>query len=256
MFRLLSFSGALAAFVIGAIIFGAGGYTLAAPLLVFFFTSSLITWLGREKKCASNTIYQKAGPRDAAQVLANGAVPALLALLYTLSTYQSRPFALLYLSSLAAVNADTWATEIGSVLGGTPRSVINWKPCTPGVSGAISSVGTVAALFGALIIPLSVLPFWTVNLQLLYRPDAAEILTICWAGFIAALVDSLLGATVQGQFHCSVCNQLVESPVHCMTDAKHVRGLVWFSNDMVNLFTSLSAVLFAWFIFRYFAYPL
>src|SRR5579862_756340 len=78
--RLLSFSGAVAAFAIGFVVFGFGGLPFAVPLLVFFFSSSLLSHLGKKRKAAARVRFSKGSTRDAAQALANGGIPAMLAL--------------------------------------------------------------------------------------------------------------------------------------------------------------------------------
>src|SRR5258708_38190526 len=78
--RLLTLRGALATFVIGFVVFGLGGGKFTLPLLTFFFTSSLLSRLGRSIKASANTMTVKGAPRDASQVLANGGVAVELVL--------------------------------------------------------------------------------------------------------------------------------------------------------------------------------
>ena len=60
---------------------------------------------------------------------------------------------LLFLAALAAANADTWGTEIGSALRGQPYDLRTETTRTArGTSGAVSLGGTVAALAGAALI--------------------------------------------------------------------------------------------------------
>ena len=51
--------------------------------------------------------------------------------------------------ALAAVNADTWSTELGVLSSGRPRLITSLKPVEKGTSGGVSLVGTLAALAGA-----------------------------------------------------------------------------------------------------------
>jgi uncharacterized membrane protein len=91
---------------------------------------------------------------------------------------------------------------------------------------------------------------------LLWRPDAAELLAVGWAGFLAAYVDSLLGATVQAHYRCVRCELTIDRNEHCGVPAERLRGIKWFTNDAVNLAASVSGILFAWIFLRYYAYPL
>src|SRR5436190_20224504 len=80
VFRLLTFSGAVAAFAVGFFIFAFGGPALTAALLAFFFSSSLLSRIGRSRK--ESSLFGKGATRDWAQVLANGLVAAVMGVLF------------------------------------------------------------------------------------------------------------------------------------------------------------------------------
>jgi uncharacterized membrane protein len=69
-----------------------------------------------------------------------------------------------------------------------------------------------------------VLPWWTY-------------LLVALAGTAGALVDSLLGATLQAIYICPNCKKETEQyPSHtCGAATQRVRGLPWLNNDLVNL---------------------
>jgi uncharacterized protein (TIGR00297 family) len=253
--RLLTFSGALAAFAVGFFIFGLGGLPFAVPLLVFFLSSSVLSMVGRRRKEALG-ITAKGARRDGIQVLANGVVPAALAIRYA-TTPDTRATLLLFLASLAAVNADTWATEIGSLFPWRPRLLSTFKQVPHGTSGAVSLFGTLGAAAGAGVIAWAGLLAWPGRTTaLLWKPDSAELLTVAWAGFMAAYLDSLLGATLQARYKCEKCGVSTDRSEHCETRAKLTGGFRAVTNDAVNLITSVGGVLFAWILFRYYAYPI
>lgn len=253
--KLLSFSGAAAAFVVGFLIFGFGGLPFAVPLLVFFFTSSLLSRLGRSRKAALNAAYEKGVARDAGQVIANGGVGALLAVLYAFLP-ASRQIALLYLAAIASVNADTWATEIGGLIGGRPWLLRTFRRADAGTSGAVSFFGLLAALLGAAAVVVSGWAVWTPqSTRLFWKPDLPELIALTWAGFLAAFTDSLLGASLQAQYRCSRCGKTTERLVHCGQPTIHQRGFRWLRNDTVNLLASGAGVLYAWIMLKFFAYP-
>jgi uncharacterized protein (TIGR00297 family) len=253
--RWLTVGGAIAAFLVGFISFAAGGMAFAAPLLTFFITSSALSAVGKRRKATANSISEKQGARDAWQVLANGGVATVLALLF-MKLPATRQIALLYLAAYASATADTWATEIGAMIGGRPRLVTTLKKVDSGVSGAVSLAGLFAAALGSAALAFSGWLAWPArSLQFFYRPDPAELLAIAWAGFLACILDSVLGATIQAQYKCSVCQKLVERPMHCNQAAKRVRGWSWVNNDVVNVAGISSGVLFAYVLLRFFAYP-
>jgi len=231
--RSLSRSGAYAAVLVGTLIFGLGGWQWAIILLTFFISSSALTRLFGKRKAALNEKFEKGGQRDAAQVLANGAVASLFAGLHFFFPAAAWPW-LAFAASMAAVNADTWATELGVLNPTPPRLITNGKPVDRGTSGAISFYGTLSALAGAALIAIlaAVLDPHVQPSLITYR-----FLLITFAGIAGALFDSLLGATVQAIYHCPKCDKETERhPVHtCGMETVQIRGWKWLNNDMVNL---------------------
>jgi len=224
----LTRSGALAACGVGAVVFGVGGWLWAAALLTFFGTS---TALSRWRRRAKETLgYEKGGRRDAGQVLANGGVAALCALLpLAFPTLGMTHAHLLFLAALAAANADTWATEIGSVLGGRPYDLRTGKPGAPGTSGAVSLPGTLAALAGAGLIGL-------------YAGSGAGWGAVTAAGVGGAFLDSLLGATVQARWRDPLRPRLLTEHPQARPPDWGRRGI---NNEVVNAFCTLGAVILA-----------
>lgn len=213
--RWLRADGAWAAGIVGAAVFGFTGWPGAVALLLFFVTSTL---LGRLPGRGAG---RRHGARDARQVVANGGVAGLAAILAALGI----PWALAALvGALAAANADTWATEIGTRWGGVPRAFGFGSPLAGGESGGMSPVGTVGGLAGAGVIAI-VAGGWAAAL----------------GGVCGLLADSLLGATLQAVYRCPDCGARVETTIHdpCCTPARLVRGIGWLDNDAVNLVATL-----------------
>ncbi|MGI4789197.1 MAG: DUF92 domain-containing protein [Janthinobacterium lividum] len=209
----LTRSGALAAWGIGSVVSGIGGWMAAAALLTFFVSSTVLSrWRRKQKETLG---YEKGGRRDAGQVLANGGVAAACILL---SAAGVKSGMLLFLAALAAANADTWATEIGSIVGGQPYDIRTGKKVSAGSSGAVSLPGTFAALAGSALLGL-------------FAHGLTAGLIVTASGFGGAFFDSLLGATVQAQWrHPSVPGQWTERPQAGPPE----RGWRRVGNDFVN----------------------
>jgi uncharacterized protein (TIGR00297 family) len=226
----LSKSGAWGAFLEGTIIFGLGGWKWAVLLMAFFVSSSVLTRLFGIKKASLNEKFDKGGTRDIGQVLANGAVASIFAGLHFFLPDASWPW-VVFSASLAAVNADTWATELGVLNPSLPRLITSWARVEGGTSGAVSIFGTLAAIGGATFIAI---------LGALLGPAGhgfANLEIIIIAGLLGSLFDSLLGATVQAIYRCPQCDKETEKhPIHtCGTQTVQIRGWRWLNNDMVNL---------------------
>ena len=225
--RSLTFTGALAAAVVGTLAMAAG-WSWGILLISFFVTASALSRLGAQRKAELvGAVTEKAGQRDAIQVLSNGGVFAVSSLGYLLV-----PSPLWYatgIGALAASTADTWGTEVGTLLGGQPVSVISGRTVAPGTSGGVTLTGTLASLTGALFIGAGA------ALASLPVPFAA----IALGGIAGALADSLLGATLQVRRWCDLCATATERRVHsCATPTRHAGGLAGFDNDAVNAVSS------------------
>jgi uncharacterized protein (TIGR00297 family) len=234
----LSGSGAWAALVTGTLIFGLGGLPWAALLLTFFISSSALSRAFRKRKISLSEKFSKGSQRDWGQVLANGGFGAVLAIGYALAP---RPewLWLAFAGSMAAVNADTWSTELGVLSAVPPRLITNGQTVERGTSGGITVLGTLAALSGAAVIGVvavlvSPTQSWPIILMI----------TIL-GGLVGSALDSLLGATVQTIYWCPACQKETERhPTHsCGTATVQVRGWGWFNNDVVNLACSIAGAL-------------
>lgn len=239
--RSLSSSGALAAVLVGTVIFGLGGWPWAILLLTFFVSSSLLTRAFKGRKTGLNEKFSKGSQRDAGQVFGNGGLATLLAGVACFFPGELWPWAA-FAASLAAVNADTWATELGVLSPHPPRIMTNLsKVVEKGTSGGISTVGTLAALAGAGLVGI---------LAAALSPQPVSLFFGLWitlAGLAGSLVDSWLGATIQAIYHCPTCDKETERhPLHtCGTQTILKRGYPWLDNDWVNFACGLSGILIA-----------
>ena len=148
----------------------------------------------------SSSLLSKKTSRNHRQVLANGGIAALSALLGSW---------LAFAGSLAAATADTWATEIGRFSPTPPRLITNGARVPAGTDGGMTLLGTVGGIAGAGLIA---------GLAVGLGPGGSGLglaMKVAVAGVVGMLLDSLLGATVQGKFR-------------------------WVDNDAVNLAATLT----------------
>ncbi|MCI0520349.1 MAG: DUF92 domain-containing protein [Chloroflexi bacterium] len=231
----LTAGGAWAAALTGGLIFGLGGLPWAALLLAFFLSSSLLSRLFRRRKAALEANYAKGSRRDAGQVLANGGLGALLAVAHALWPEAAWPWAA-FAGAMAAVNADTWATELGVLNPAPPRLITTGRAVERGTSGGVSLAGYAAALGGATLIALCAAAFDP-------SPGALRLgLAVVLAGLLGSTFDSLLGATLQAIYTCPRCEKETERhPLHsCGAPTTLCRGWRWLDNDAVNFLASLA----------------
>ena len=226
-FRILTRYGSLAAWVLGTYLLAAGGLLWIVPVILFFLTSVFLTKVrsasrGKQKKEPS--------ARNIWQVTANilWAVVSTVGFLFS----GNEVFLHLFIAFLAAVTADTWASEAGPLFNKRSFSLADHRWHEAGITGGISFAGTMAALAGAVFIAAFSVYFLfdTWNLTL--------IAALSVSAFLASFVDSLLGAFAEGK--------LLNMPYFQNQSEKRITP-----NDIVNLLGSLSAGLFYWLFFLF-----
>ena len=182
----LTAAGAAAALAVGTATAWGTGWRGLLLLLAFFVSGSLLTRGG--------------GRRNARQVVANGGVAAVAALVGSWPAFAG---------AVAAAAADTWATEIGAYSRTTPRLITSQAPVPRGANGGITRLGTAGGVLGAAVIG---------GLTGVLGPHDLRLAgVVAVAGVAGMLIDSLLGATAQGPFEDR-----------------------WLDNDAVNLAMTLA----------------
>jgi uncharacterized protein (TIGR00297 family) len=221
--RTLTVDGAVAAALVGCVVFARGGLAAAGALLAFFGSSSALSNLGMRRKQSLPLAQAKGARRDVWQVLANGGIATLSIAL------GARPG---FVGALAAASADTWATEVGLLARLQPRLITTWQPVAPGTSGGVTLTGLAATLGGAFTVGLA----WSL-LGGGWRGLPAAIV----AGTCGSLTDSWLGATLQALYRCPACAAPSEEAVHaaCGNPTLLVHGYTWMTNDAVNALATL-----------------
>jgi uncharacterized protein (TIGR00297 family) len=237
--KYLSNSGAVATFLLGAVVFGLGGVPFAIPILAFFILSSLLSLFGKKGKTSVEKSYEKTSTRDYAQVIANGGIAGLIVII---SYFYPNPMNyIIYLSVVAAVTADTWATEIGFFSNKLPRLITTFKAVNKGTSGAISILGTFAAMLGAFIIVITGVLIGGENA--ITHNYLLTIFVVVASGTAACFFDSFIGATAQAQFKCTECEKITEKNIHCGKESILQSGNKVIRNDAVNFMASIFSVI-------------
>ncbi|MGZ4031053.1 MAG: DUF92 domain-containing protein [Tumebacillaceae bacterium] len=231
--RSLSLSGAVAAVVVGTLLYGLGSRAWFGTLILFFVSSSLLSKWKQKQKAKVEASYEKTGRRDAGQVLANGGLGVLLCIADAMWPHPL--WFLAFVGVMASVNADTWATEIGGLSKKPPRSILSGKVVPAGTSGGVSAMGMYATFAGAFFIGVVA---WLLAGGSLGNGLGVVVIGTA-AGVVGSLVDSLLGACLQVMYRCETCGREVERREHCGLQTSQVRGLAIFNNDVVNLVASL-----------------
>lgn len=253
----LSKSGALGALAVGTLVFGLGGPLWGALMVAFFISASVLSQWRAEDKQDAGARFQKGGRRDLAQVLANGGPAAALACLQAVSDLGYLPpidFFPAMVGAMAAVTADTWATELGMLAAMDPRLITTGEPVEPGRSGGVTIIGTTAAVAGGTFIGLvaasfigigDLLAFRTMDVALLRMDGLRFALLAAVAGLCAAAFDSYLGATQQALFADEAGEPTESGRGPDGARRRLIHGRPWIDGDLVNFLAALLGALLA-----------
>lgn len=248
----LSISGAVGALLTGTAIAGAGGWDWGAALVYFFVSSSALSRVASARKLAAAADkFEKGSQRDIWQALANAGIASALALARATpwGARHAHRLRAACAGALAAANADTWATEIGTLSLDSPRLLTTGRPVAPGTSGGVTPLGLAASATGAATVGLAFALAGRAtpgdpSTGIPQRRRAAAIFSLTGAalagGLAGSLADSLLGATIQAMRWCPRCQVETERRIHrCGVPTTHLRGLRWVDNDLVNAVCTL-----------------
>ncbi len=224
----LTGGGILGAVTLGFMVLYLGGFSCFSLFLFFFVSCSVLSKIKR----AYNSREKKGSQRDLMQVIANG-VPAVLALLLSRTPSFRNIAVIAFSSSVAEAVADTFSSTFGIMSRHDPVSVVTFTRVPKGISGGVTILGLLAGAAGAVITAL-------LHALVIY-PEWHHVLIISGAGFIASVIDSVLGATVQEHFRTKD-GTLTEHEWDGEVRNMRVRGIPGFDNDMVNLTSGLLAL--------------
>jgi uncharacterized protein (TIGR00297 family) len=241
--------GAIAGMAVGTGLLSSAGMPAFAILGVFFFSSVFLGRLGKGRRDEAALVVEKGGRRDTWQVLANGGVGLVTALAYGIT----RQPALLVACGVAfaEATADTWASEIGVLSPSRPRSILSRKELPAGASGGVSKLGTLASLAGAVLVGFIFMAGYRGLLG--YTEAFRAALWVAAGGFAGAVIDSVLGATLQAQYECSLSGRLTERPRTNGVLNALTQGYRWVTNDVVNALSGAASALLTGLLYAYFA---
>lgn len=186
--------------------------------------------------------------------MCNGGIPTVLACVYIIDIgvgehpidyakdFNASVLSIAILAAFACSCGDTWASELGTVMGSHPPVLITTFRKVPiGTNGGVTITGTVASILGGTVVGLA---FYLVQYAAVivrsaavnFPPQWPVILIGCLGGFLGSLIDSLLGATVQYSGYCTVKKHVVHKP---SPTAMHIAGKPFLDNHAVNFVSAL-----------------
>jgi uncharacterized protein (TIGR00297 family) len=231
--------GAVAAAILGSIILFFGGWGWAATTAGSFFITALISQ--REDSHETNESNSTRARRNLSQVLANGLLLAMLAIVYRASDANIDSVAA-FLGCVGAVAGDTWATSASQFSSRNPRLLTTGQRVPAGTPGAVTGVGIALTALAGLVASIVYLSVAAI-LGGENAPSAVRV-TLAVAAIIGAVAgsifDSYLGAACQA-IYTDADGRVTDLPAANNGRLNtYVRGWRWLSNDLVNFSNSVA----------------
>ena len=235
--RALTAGGALCAFVMGVTVFWttrAEGFLL---FMLFFLSCNVVGKISKRLRKGKTEIAEKKGHRrDVMQVVANGLMTTIAALLWF---FTSKTVALIMFgAAVAEATSDTFAGEVGRLSKSGPVSIRNFRPVPVGMSGGVTFLGMVGAFLSSAMIAFC----WYIWFQ---GVSVYAAVLVCLMGFSGAVMDSYLGASVQAHYVDPDTGMLTENDEKDGRKLELAQGIRWVDNDMVNLMSNVFSSVFA-----------
>tara|TARA_Y100000768_G_scaffold79292_1_gene56235 strand:+ start:747 stop:1487 length:741 start_codon:yes stop_codon:yes gene_type:complete len=186
--RVLDRLGVYAAAALGITVGALGHWTWLVILLGFLGTAHKATKWRFDEKTAKGLSESSDGHRSWGNVVANGGLPGLVAIIaFFMDDHENGLW--LFSAAVAVAAADTFASEIGC-LDDRVRMITTMKKCEPGLNGGFSPNGQIAALVGSTIIAI---------LAFLSEQDFQLAGMVALIGWLGCQVDSVLGAVLENR---------------------------------------------------------
>jgi uncharacterized protein (TIGR00297 family) len=190
--RILDLPGTLTAVALGIVIGLFAGIEWLSILVIFLVLGFVSTRYGYSHKERLGVAEKKKGRRGVGNVLANGLVPAFMAVLWFMNSNNPADDMLKagYIAAVATVTGDTLSSEIGMLSRGRPYLITTFEKVPVGTHGGVSLMGELGGFAGALVIGVASYLLGLADLRL-------SLMAAVIGGAAGFHVDSLLGAVLE-----------------------------------------------------------
>jgi uncharacterized protein (TIGR00297 family) len=262
----LDLAGAVAAFFVGFLSLSAS-YRFGSTLIIFYLTSTKATRFRAALKARVEDGHGgPRGNRGAAQVLGSSGPAVLVALIHLYRYRYDGPISslrfeqsalnLFVMLFFAACSGDTFASELGTVLGSAAeKPVLVYAPGTVvprGTNGGVTFAGTIASAVGGLIIGTC---YYLLGPNL--GSDQLALLPVgLLGGAVGSVLDSLIGSVWQiSMLDITTGKVLKNSPPieeYNFREVRHICGRDLLSGEAVNCLAAVLTAAFAPLAVRFF----
>ncbi len=195
-YPIMTKGGWMSAGVLGTLLWGSLGWKGWMSVVLYLLLGSLVTKVGFKYKNKLGIAEKRGGRRGPENVLGSASTGLFLALMIKLNLANLTLLKVGFAASFAAKLADTFGSEIGKRYGKNTFLITTFKKVRQGTEGAISLEGTIASLFGALIMSFAMFILGFITIE-------KGFFIVCFSGFAATIFESFIGAKFQDKFNLS-----------------------------------------------------
>jgi len=190
--KLLTPTGFYHSIVLGTLLYMTLGWKGWTCAVLYLFLGSFVTKVKFEEKKKLGIEEKREGRRGPENVWGSALTGLCVAFAARyVNASKKGLFILSFVASFATKLSDTFASEIGKAFGKTTYLITTMEKVPPGSEGAISLEGTIAALFGAFLIPC-----YAFFIDLI---SSTDIVIATFAAFLATFAESWIGASLQNK---------------------------------------------------------
>ncbi len=195
-------SGWLSAGVLGTLLWGTLRWEGWISVVLYLLLGYLVTKIGFKYKNKLGIAEKRGGRRGPENVFGSASTGLFLAFLIKLDLANLTLLKVGFAASFAAKLSDTFGSEIGKRFGKNTFLITTFKKVKQGTEGAISLEGTIASLFGSLLMSFVMFTLGFITLE-------KGFLIVSFSGFAATIFESFIGAIFQDKYNLS--NEVVNS---------------------------------------------
>jgi uncharacterized protein (TIGR00297 family) len=229
LLRFADIPGTLLGIVLGVIVYFYSHWQGYVLFLLFVVAGSALSKIGLKQKQSVGAAEANEGKRGIANVAANLLVPGLCCLAYP--TCGHGALLMGFAGALAAAFADTASSEIGTLSKKPPRLITTLQEVPHGTNGGVSVLGVAAALLACILLAWTAaqIDFFAIVFHVNKTTNPTIKIysgaVLLAAGLLGCLVDSVLGATIEGKwlvgkgavnFACTLTGALVGALGFCI----------------------------------------
>ena len=185
---------------LGTMLWGCLSWKGWLSIVFYLIFGSLVTKIGYKYKSKKGIAEKRGGRRGAENVWGSAATGLFFAIMIKFNIGNLDILKVAFASSFSAKLGDTFGSEIGKRFGQSTFLITTLRKVEKGTEGGISFEGTLASIFGSSIMAFVIFKLGLISSYL-------QFFIVSISGFLATLVESIIGAVFQEKYDLS--NELV-----------------------------------------------